>query len=229
MPRMARIVLPGVPHHITHRGNYQQTIFDGPEDYEVYLRIFKTAADRYGTTIWGYALMANHSHHTAVPERADSLARTFNLAGMSYARYLHKKRAVKGHLFESRFFSCPMEGAHCLRALRYIERNPVRAGRVERPEEYRWSSARAHILGEGDPLLTDCPLIPSRDEWAAFVQAEDDPTWITDLRHNTKIGLPTGSDAFIGELETLVGRSLRRRAPGAPRKRPAKPRLIPQA
>ena len=144
MPRMARAVLPGVPHHLTQRGLDRGDIFFHTSDYEVYLSQVRTHAARFGADLLGYCCMTNHVHWVAVPQEPGSHARAFGEAHGRYAAYANSKLARSGHFWQNRFFSCALDPAHLWAALRYVERNPVRAHMVERADAYRWSSAAAH-------------------------------------------------------------------------------------
>ena len=154
MPRIARAIAVGCPHHISQRGNYRQAVFTGAEDYARFLEILVRCAPQNDIEIWAYCLMPNHVHLVGVPQRQDSLARTFHTVQMLYARYVNAKRNTGGHLWQGRFFSCALDEPHVHAAVRYVEMNPVRAGLVSLPEDYPWSSARGHITGEADPVLS---------------------------------------------------------------------------
>jgi len=164
MPRIARVVAVGFPHHITQRGNYGQTVFEDEEDYLLYLKWLEKYCKKYSLKIWAYCLMSNHVHLIGVPMNENSLAKSLNAINMRYAQYLNQKRMVKGHLWQGRFYSCILDERHLYAAVRYIENNPVRAGIVKRPWEYKWSSARIHV-GEdkNSNLLEDCYLLKEID------------------------------------------------------------------
>jgi putative transposase len=144
MPRKARIVLEGIAHHITQRGNYKQKIFEDDEDKKVYLEFISKYAEDYDLKIYAFCLMTNHVHFIGVPEKSDSLAFTFKYAHMRYSQYFNRKHRNNGHLWQGRFFSCPLGEKHLNQAVRYVERNPVRAGIVKYPWDYLWSSAGVH-------------------------------------------------------------------------------------
>ena len=150
MPRVARIVLPGVAHHVTQRGNNRADVFYVDDDRRVYLQLLGDGAQRYGLRIEGYCLMTNHVHVVGVPEQEESLARALGLANLRYTQYVNRMHGRSGRLWQNRFFSCPLDDAHRAAALCYIENNPARAGMVKRPEDYAWSSAGCHC-GGADP------------------------------------------------------------------------------
>ena len=222
MPRIARAVAPGLPHHVTQRGNFGQAVFDDDEDRERYLGWLAEFAGRCGTRIWAYCLMTNHVHFIAVPETANALARTFSQVHRRHARDSNRRHGRTGHLWQERFHSCVLEEAHLYAAVRYVERNPVRAGLVRRAETYRWSSARAHVAGTADPLLSEgCPLVETIADWADFLAPADDEHWTGEFRRSTRTGRPVGSTSFVSEMEVRLDRTLKAEPRGRPRKRVA--------
>lgn len=128
MPRIERLVLPGYPHHVTQRGNYQQTVFKTKEDYDFYMNLLKKYANEHSLSVIAFCLMPNHVHFICIPGNEDSLADTFKITHMIYAQYLNKKNNIKGHLWQGRFFSSILDERHLYAAVRYVENNPVRAG-----------------------------------------------------------------------------------------------------
>jgi putative transposase len=219
MPRIARVVVPGIPHHITQRGNYGQVVFGEDEDRVRYLQWVREYSNRYYLTVWGYTLMDNHVHFIAVPQNSDSLARTFNQAHMRYSQYYNHRMRRRGHLWQGRFYSCPLDEAHLYSGLRYVERNAVRAGLVERAEDYRWSSALSHIEGLDDPILSnDLPLLEEITDWREYLSEPEDEVIIERLRRCTSTGRPMGSASFVKEIEGLLGRVLVPHPIGRPRK-----------
>jgi len=133
MPRIARAVAVGLPHHVTQRGNYGQDVFLCDADREAYLAWLADYAGRFGVKILAWCLMTNHVHFVAVPRREDSLARTFNATHMRHAHRMNRKSGLTGHLWQGRFFSCALGGRHLMTCARYIEQNPVRAGLAAEP------------------------------------------------------------------------------------------------
>jgi len=221
MPRFARVVVPGCPHHVTHRGNRKDAVFFSDQDRVEYLEILLDYTQRYGVDIWGYCVMTTHLHLIAVPAHEESLGLAIGRAHMKYARHANRRQRWWGHLWANRFYSTPLDEAHCWSALKYIERNPVRAGMVDVPWEYPWSSAHAHVVGEPHAVLTPIPLdagIPPGAPWGAWLRGADDERAIMQLRANTYTGWPTGSPEFIATLETQLGRFLMRQAAGRKKK-----------
>jgi putative transposase len=160
MARLARVVIPGFPHHITQRGNRRQQTFFNDEDYAAYLELMAHWCKELGVEIWSYCLMPNHLHLIAVPTSADALRRAIGEAHRRYTRRVNFRENWRGHLWQGRFASFVMDEAHLLAAARYIELNPVRAELVVSPRDYRWSSARAHLKGKDDCLVKVSPLVP---------------------------------------------------------------------
>ena len=208
MPRIARIVIPEYPHHITHRGNYKQVVFEGRNDYIFYSQLVEKYFQKYGVEILCYTLMPNHVHFVIIPQAKDSLAKAFNVTQMVYAQYVNEKNSTTGHLWGGRFYSCVLEPAHLYRAIRYVERNPVRAKLVERAWEWPWSSAREHVRGEkGIISLADITKFIDVDDWKEYLSQKDEE-YNEELRKHTRIGKPIGDRSFIEKLETFLNISL---------------------
>lgn len=222
MPRIARIIAPGYPHHITQRGNNRTGVFFDDEDRQTYLTLLAGYAEKHALQVLAYCLMPNHVHILAVPDSEASLARGIGLTNQVYTQYLNRKLDQSGRLWQNRFFSCIVEQDKNLWAVaKYIERNPVKAGLAKRPEEYPWSSAKAHILGAKDPILTPgSPWLSPRKRkvYADFINMPDQK--LDDaIRSSTRTGRPFGTESFIDRLETLVGQPLRPGKPGRPPKK----------
>jgi len=222
MPRVARIVAVDYPHHITQRGNYKQNIFSDKSDREKYLTFIKNESKQYGVTILAYCLMTNHVHFIGVPEKENSLGDTFKYAHMKYSQYYNKKKKLTGHLFQGRFYSSVMDEVHTLACARYIERNPVRARLAKKPYLYEFSSARVHCRIDQFDNLEVNKLFKYIDEqqenWANFIEAESDKDQIKEIRKKTKSGRPIGSFRFIDEVEKKLGRRLKLKSKGRPKK-----------
>ena len=163
MARIARVIAPGYPHHITQRGNRRQEVFFCDDDYHAYLELMTTWCKRHEVEILAWCLMPNHVHLIAVPQMETSLARAIGEAHRRYTRMINFRQKWRGHLWQERFASFPMDEQHLLAAARYIEMNPVAAGLVKSPAEYRWSSVHAHLNSQDDILtilIMDVPRIP---------------------------------------------------------------------
>ena len=136
MSRVARIVVPGFAHHVTQRGNRRDDVFYTDDDRRAYLRFLRQYAERHGLSIWAYCLMTNHIHLVAVPQREDSLAKALHDAHTVYAMRFNTTTKQSGHVWQGRFYSCPLDESHLWAAVRYVERNPVRAGLVAHAADY---------------------------------------------------------------------------------------------
>ncbi|MFB3892038.1 MAG: transposase [Phycisphaerae bacterium] len=221
MSRVARIVVPGIPYHITQRGNNRQDVFFVDDDRQQYLQLLIGQAQKHGLRLHAYCLMTNHIHLIATPERVTSLAKALGRAHFHYTLYVNRLHGRVGHLWQNRFYSCPLDDWALWAAMCYVERNPVRAGMVKRAWQYRWSSASAHCsTGPAATFLDDSAwrsLLQERDWKESLVQPQDNA--ITHrIRRSTFTGRPLGSDSFVSKLETLLGRRLRRQPMGRPRK-----------
>jgi putative transposase len=160
--------------------------------------------------------MTNHVHLVAVPESAAALASAIGEAHRRFAETVNARQGIRGHLFQDRFFSCPLDEAHLLAAVRYVERNPVRAGLAPVPWEYEWSSAAYHVgLRASDPLIATRDLWGLVDHWPTFL-AEEEPQ-ADAIRLRTRTGRVCGGEEFIDKAELITGRSLRPRQPGRKR------------
>jgi putative transposase len=214
MARIARIVVPGIPHHITQRGNRRQQTFFTDEDCQCYLGLLREWCAKAGVEIWAYCLMPNHVHLIAVPEAEDSLRRGIAETHRRYTRYVNFSKGWKGYLWQGRFASFPMDEHYLLAAARYVELNPLRAGLVKRPEDYRWSSVHAHLEGQGDGLVNAEALLSRVDNWRDFLKSGLDDDDLHRLRGLQSTGRPAGSDGFIEVLENRLNRSLKKQKPG---------------
>lgn len=214
MTRLARIVYPGVPHHVTHRGNRRQDIFTLPADRAAYLDDLRAYATKAELDIWAWCLMTNHVHLLAVPRREDSLARGVGLAHRRHAVRMNRREGWTGHLWANRYFSTSLDEAHLWACVRYIELNPVRAGLAERAEEWPWSSARAHCGLAADSLLSpDRPFPGDIADWSRWLRepwdGRDEAALADDIRRCTKSGRPCGDKQFVDWLEERLRRPLR--------------------
>lgn len=219
MSRISRVVIPGQPHHVVQRGNRRQQVFFCDQDQLFYIRLLKKYGDQGGLSYWAYCLMPNHVHLIAVPKTPDSLAEVMAVANWRYALATNLREDWRGCLWQGRFYSYPLDHFHLLAAVRYIERNPVRAGIVRHPADYPWSSAPSHIHKIPDKLILKSELTEEISDWASFINQEESEENVKRLRSHLNTGRPLGSDDFIDKLEILTGRTLRKLRPGR------KPRL----
>ena len=218
MPRIARIVIPHIPHHVIQRGNRNQRVFFSEDDKKLYLKILTFNCSRQKIKIWCYCVMDNHVHLVAVPESAECLVRAIGETHRKYTWMINARNNWKGYLWQGRFQSYPMDEAYLFCCVKYVERNPVRAGIVRLAEEYQWSSARAHVFGLKDPVLSPLPLVSQVENWSNFLRGEDKEEDLEVLRKNQAAGRPIGSEDFIEMIEKITGKSFRKKAPGRPRK-----------
>jgi len=217
MARMARVVIPTIPHHITQRGVRRMETFFDDEDYEMYLSLLREWCLSSGIEIWAYCLMPNHVHLIAVPESEKSLAHGIGEAHRRYTRFINFKKSWKGYLWQGRFASFPMDEAYLLNSVRYVELNPVRAKLVAKAEDYRWSSARAHLNGDDDMVVKVKPMLDRVESWAELL-ASGDQAAFDELRMHERTGRPLGQDSFVDRMSLLAGRTLGRKKPGPKRK-----------
>lgn len=212
MPRIARVVAVGLPHHVTQRGNYKQVVFRDNNDWKRYLSWIQEYGSKYDLPILAYCLMPNHVHFIAIPGKEDSLAKTFNTAHMCYSQYLNRKMNATGHLWQGRFYSCVLDESHLLTAAKYVERNPVRAGLVSKPWEWTWSSALVHTDGTVQSSIRLADLLEivdmSHTAWQQYLDSEDNKDAVNNIRKSTISGRPFGSASFIQQLERQFGRKL---------------------
>lgn len=222
MPRNARIVIPGCPHHVTQRGNNRQDVFFTDDDRRVYLDLLRDQCAAAGVTILGYCLMTNHVHLLAVPPDEASLARAVGRTHWRYTQYIGRLHGRCGHLWQNRFFSCPLDWPHTWAALAYVERNPVRARLVRRAWNYAWSTAGAHVGERADESglldLTAWGREWSAERWRAQLVAPEDDELMGRLRRHVQTGRPLAGDRWLAKLEARLGRRLRPPPLGRPRK-----------
>ena len=222
MPRLARVVVPGLPHHVVQRGNRRQDVFFSDTDREAYVRFLRDACERSGVEVRGWCLMSNHVHVIAVPEGEESLACAFSDAHVRYTRMVNSREGWRGHLWQGRFGSSPMDGRHAVAALRYVERNPVRAGLVRAPWRYEWSSAAFHAgEAESDALVASRGgwFAELRAGWREFLAEPDEEEFVARIRREAAVGRPVGGASFVARLERRLERNLTRARPGRPKKK----------
>ncbi len=222
MGRFARVVAVDVPHHVTQRGNGRQVILGSDADRATYLALVRQYSELHGLELLGYCLMSNHVHLIAVPHSQDALAQALKQAHGRYATYWNARQGSSGHVWQGRFYSCPLEEGHLWEGLRYVELNPVRAGMVPVAEEWKWSSALAHCGGAASP---DVRLEMERwakrwsaTEWRRFLAEGTTEFEITALRQCAHTGRPLGGEDFVAQLEKVMLRPLAPQKGGRPKK-----------
>lgn len=212
MGREARVVAEGVPHHITQRGNNRQDVFLLDEDRRFYIDTLRAKSSQDGLAVLGYCLMTNHVHLVAIPERETSLAKALGATHGRYAMRFNRRYRRSGHLWQSRFYSCPLGPTHLVAALAYVDLNPVRAGLVGAARQHPWSSAAAHVSGEDQHGLIDpweWSELRLNGDWQERLQAEAAGSRDAALRRATYSGIPFGEAQFMAEMEKRFGRRLR--------------------
>ncbi len=222
MPRTARIIVPDLPYHITQRGNSRQDVFEDDDDRVSYLSWVNEYSKKYRLSIVAYCLMDNHVHFIAIPREENSLAKVFSVSHMRYAQYYNKKKKASGHLWQGRFYSCVMDDDYLVTALRYVERNPVRAGIVKKPWQWKWSSAGEHI-GQRKGIVNIekiTTLIDTSDEeWKDYIDLAENKEEVENIRKHTLLGRPLGAEDFIAKLGKRLGRVLSVLPRGRPKKK----------
>lgn len=224
MPRKPRFYLSGVPAHIIQRGNNRQAVFFGNEDYQAYLNWLKSDAEKHGCVIHAYVLMTNHVHLLVTPQQTYSISRFIQYVGRHYVTYINQQYGRSGTLWEGRHKGCVIaEESYLMACSRYIELNPVRAGMVNQPEEYRWSSYRSNACGESDDLLTRHRVyralggsaIEQRHAYRGLFLNALEAEQVHDIRATVQTGTPLGNDHFRDQIEKAlncqVGQSRRGR------------------
>ena len=219
MARIARAVSPGIPHHITQRGNRRQQTFFNDEDYQFYLVLMSEWCMTFQVDVWAYCLMPNHIHLIAVPETKDGLNLAIGEAHRRYSRRINFREGWRGHLWQGRFSSFILDDRYLLACTKYVELNPVRAGLVKKPEDWLWSSAGSHMNGKDDILVKTKPLLEIANKpWEMFLVSDTQEQEIALLRKHERTGRPLGGDSFIESLERLLDRDLKPQKPGPKKK-----------
>lgn len=213
MPRLARIVVPGLPHHVIQRGNRQQALFASDQDRRLYLRYLTESCQAHGVACLAWCLMDNHIHLILTPPAVDALRAAIARTHTKFAQWINRSQGVSGHLFQGRFLSYPMDDAHLIAAVRYVENNPVKAGMVRVAEDWQWSSARAHVVDFDDGLTDRSALARWLPNWRAYLAegaeaAEKDDA----IEHSLRSGAP------LGDSPSLAALARPQRARGRPRK-----------
>jgi len=214
MPRLARVIAERIPHHVTQRGNRRMPTFFQDADYQAYIDLMSEWCGKCNVEIWAYCLMPNHIHLIAVPETIDGLRKGIGEAHRRYSRMINFRENWRGHLWQGRFASFPMDEAYLLAAARYVEMNPVRARLVSTAESWKWSSAGAHLSGKDDNLVRVTPLLEIAGDRRLLLSEMEDEALISSFRKHERTGRPLGSESFITTLESQLERRLKTGKPG---------------
>jgi len=212
MPRIARIIIPSCPHHVIQRGNRKQRVFFYDSDKDLYLRLMHRHGTKAGMRFIAQCLMENHVHLIAIPSSKESFIRGIAETHRKYTTIINIREDWKGYLWQGRFLSYPMDESYLYSAIRYVERNPVRAGFVEKAEEYPWSNARAHIFKCTDPLLSGQDNFLRIENWASYLKEKEEEAFIEKINIHERNGRPLGEARFVKKLEKMTGRRLLPRA-----------------
>jgi putative transposase len=213
MARLARVVAPGIPHHIIQRGNRRMKTFFCEADYREYLHLMAQWCNRCMVMIWSCCMMPNHVHLIAVPGTEDGLRKAIGEAHRRYTRHINFQKAWKGHLWQGRFASYPMDQQHLLAAVRYIELNLVRAGLAKKPEDYKWSSAKTYLQGNEDILVTVEPLKSMVKDWQELFKTDLTKKEKEMIESHERTGRPLGDNGFLCRLEKMTNRILTKQKP----------------
>jgi putative transposase len=220
MARLARAVVPDIPHHVTQRGNRRQPTFFCDDDYLLYRDLIAESCRAAGVGVWAYCLMPNHVHLILTPSDRDGLRAALGEAHRRYSRHVNLREGWRGYLWQGRFASVAMDEPHLMACARYVEMNPVRAGLTSAAEDWRWSSASAHLAGRNDGLADVRPLLERAPDWRELLASALPQADYEAIRRGERTGRPLGTAAFVERLEGQLGRTL------APQKRGRKPKAV---
>jgi putative transposase len=215
MPRHLRCVVPGLAYHVTQRGVDRCTTFADDADRWTYLKLLKTTRAEAEARVLAWCLMSNHVHLIAVPDDTDALGVLLRRVHGRYAQYFNARHDRSGHLWQNRYFSCPLGPTHLWTAFAYVETNPVRARLVTEPADYQWSSAKAHLSGR-DPigLLDMKPWTEygGVEGWRLLLGTGDEAA-CRELQRCTYSGRPFGDEGFLASFSERFGRRWKRGRP----------------
>lgn len=218
MPRIARFIVPGCFYHITQRGNDRRNVFLDDHDRRKYLFWLEEYRAKHHVEIFAYCLMNNHVHFI-VRANEQGFSRLFSETHMCYAQYYHRRYETSGHLWQGRFYSCLLQESHFHRAVRYVERNPVRAGLVGRAGDWPWSSSRTHLeIDKGIVFLNQIEDYISMENWQDYLGEEEPAEELDAIRCATKSGRVFGSKSFIQDMESKYGKTFTKPPMGRPKK-----------
>jgi putative transposase len=209
MVRLALVVIPGHPHHVTQRGNGRARTFFGDGDYALYRDLLVTHSREAEVEVWAWCLMPNHVHLILVPSDADGLRRALARVHRRYAGVVQARRKRSGHFWQGRFGAVAMDEQHLAAAVRYVSLNPVRARLVDRAQDWRWSSTRAHLRGKDDGLTELAPIKDRFPDFAGLMATSPEEDLFQHLRAAESVGRPLGDNGFLTRIERLTRRSLK--------------------
>lgn len=214
MARLARIILPGYPHHITQRGNRNQDVFFCEEDFKFYLNLLKEWCSRESVKIWAYCLMTNHVHLVVTPEEGSNVSRAIGETHRRYTRMINFRQNWRGYLWQGRFSSFVMDESWLLKAVAYVEHNPVAAGIVSQPQHYPWSSIHAHLTGNDSQEIVEVALLLDLvGDWKDYLESYNMGK-NKNFETHERTGRPLGNEKFIEKAEKVLGRRIKKKKPG---------------
>jgi len=214
MARTARIVVPNFPHHITQRGNRRQEVFFEDKDYEEYLRLLEKHAYKFDLDILLYSLIPNHVHVIATPKEEKSLSLAMGWTHQKYTNKINSRYNWRGYLWQGRFSSYVLDEPYLIAAARYILLNPVRAGLVKRPQDYKWSSIRHHLKLENISFIKDKLLQDVINDWNALLGQGNSDKDVKLFKLHERTGRPLGSESFLNKLEAMLNKGLKKKKTG---------------
>jgi putative transposase len=229
MARLSRIVIPGAPHHVTQRGNRLEPVFFSDDDRLLYLDLLRQGCAAAHVECLAWCLMTNHVHLILIPGTEDGLRAALAETHRRYSRHINAREGWTGYLFQGRFASYPMDDAHLMAAVRYVELNPVAAGLVVHAQDWRWSSARSHVSGRrmaGDPLTNVAALGVHVRNWHAVLRhgleagdlGAEGQAVADEIERKLRTGRPLATEDWIAQQEATLARKL------APARRGPKPK-----
>ena len=208
MSRIARLVVPGLPHHITQRGNGRRQVFYNDADYLTFRDLLAASCKEANVACWAYVLMPNHIHAILVPKDEDGLRAALAPVHRRYAGMINARQKKTGHFWQGRYGAAVMDESHLVAAFHYIMRNPVEAGLAATPAKYKWSSAAAYLRGVDDGLTQTRPMLSRLPDIKSFLNCEGIDLNELIVRDDETIGRPRGDAKFIRSLERKTGRDL---------------------
>jgi len=216
MARIKRIVIPNTPHHITQRGVRSMNVFFKHDDYEYYKELLYKQCKEHSVKIISYCLMTNHIHLIAIPKYKESLAKAIGETHRLYTRKINFEQKVKGHLFQERFYSTPLDDEYLLNAIKYVEQNPVKAFMVKYPWDYKYTSCLKRLnLVKEDKLLSNSKVIDNIKNYKEFLQEDNNTKFI---QEKTRTGKPCGDESFYEKVKLLTGIDYKNKKSGRPKK-----------
>ncbi len=227
MPRKPRMYVPGLPYHVIQRGNNRGACFFCADDYQFFLQCLHDACKRYGAQLHAYVLMTNHTHLLMTPTLEDSISRVMQSVGRRYVQYVNAGKQRTGTLWESRHKSSVVDTeTYLLTCYRYVELNPVRAGIVEYPGDYLWSSFGHNAYARNQVWITEHELYrrlgPNTEDrsrrYRALFPTTMDAAEIKAIRDAATFGMPLGNELIKANIEVMLGRKLGYTQRGRPKR-----------